>query len=1309
MRSKSMRLLCLLLAVMTALAVLPVSAADCAHSYVRKYHYQNSSQHSYETVCTKCGTAQTAQGSAGWENHTFDTAGKCTKCGYSRVCTHSVTVKKYENISATQHRTWTKCSGCGIEYYFVTESHSYKSGTWTQYSAAQHKRVHTCPCGASNTEYAAHTFSGGTCTVCGYKQTVSCAHTGTVKTYTAVNATSHRTDTACAACGKAIASATENHVFSGNSCTKCGYTKTAAQTASVKLSASSAAGKLGSAGGEIAAEGAPASYTVTASATGCTVTRIVYTQSGKTYSVKGSSVTIRAATENDFRTTTFTAYTDIDGVTATFTVNHKIVRHGAAYIMWETSNAAVIRSITGNGMSRTMAYPMTIPNSYDGQANLTEEQIAAIQNLIGVSDGKTYTVHYTRTVRVYTPAQYSETGERIEIASFDGNVPSEIETCVTTWGWGDETKAAIRQAASSYLTFTTQAAADCMAVWTDEDSGAVLYTKKFGEGLLPSSSSRTVSVNYTEYPGHADYEFVRLTYSGDSSGTGTAPSFSTTLTASSGPLTVTFHCRKPAADTGVTVYARDGETGALLPGVTVTGGGKSGTTNTTGGVLFGGLPAGTYTFTGTKDGYLPGSGTVKVGLSDPAVTVTVYLTPDSGGEEETGSYGVTVTVRSVKDQSAISGATVTYGTTVRTTGHTGTCYFSGTGSGVKYFRASKAGYIPNTGTCTVPAGSDGNLTIWLREEESASGGGAETGEEPQSGCTVTLYVRDAGTNALLRGAEVEGCGMTLTTAETGYARFSGIPAGRYTFTGRVEGYSDGTAVLTASAVTPDRTGTIYLTKKPAGKTISARVQVYVVDDATGDPLPGASVTYDDTAEGGTKTETANLYGSCRLYYTKSGTYTVTAEKAGYEPGSGTVTVSEQKNNETLTIRLKAVPAAASGSITVTVRAADSGAGIGNASVSWNGTAAVTDASGHVTFSPAAFGDYRITASAGGYENGETSVSVTAELPDARAVITLGKRTSGVNISVAANGVDGTVYRGSEIMVSAVLTGDASTDFTPSSPVAVTVTARSGRSVIRSERIPVICPKGETNLVWFAFTVPASGAVTVTFEAAPPDDVTEETTADNTAVLTLLPVELPARSTPAAVLALSAPDGFSAAVRGTESAPSKTWSVWEWENGFVRKTYSASLTAAASLTPDGTAVWKKQNADGSWTTRSGYGLDAAVTVSCAGLPAGMLAGHAKVNAYYPEYGYTASADRSGMLLCASEDTAGYRASFTFAPESGNIGSSKMHKTPVWFPDGEYAVSFEVYDLWTPAGSLRAVTPASVTIEGSLYDDYYTSRG
>ncbi|NLM60773.1 MAG: hypothetical protein GX193_01680 [Clostridiales bacterium] len=48
---------------------------------------------------------------------------------------------------------------------------------------------------------------------------------------------------------------------------------------------------------------------------------------------------------------------------------------------------------------------------------------------------------------------------------------------------------------------------------------------------------------------------------------------------------------------------------------------------------------------------------------------------------------------------------------------------------------------------------------------------------------------------------------------------------------------------------------------------------------------------------------------------------------------------------------------------------------------------------------------------------------------------------------------------------------------------------------------------------------------------------------------------------------------------------------------------------------------------------------------------------------------------------------------------------MHKTPVWYPDGQYTVFYNIFDIWTPAGELTATEKATIIIDGNMYDDSY----
>ena len=1375
---------------MTILSILPMSvSAACSHSYTKVYTAENGEMHSYVSKCTKCGTVTEGWGYSGWLDHTFNSNGKCTacgfckhsstkkvyayengnmhsyntycygcgqtlegwgysdwedhsfsgnscsKCGYTKTCSHSNTSTKYSNLSSSQHKYWTHCNSCGIDFNYVTTSHSWSYGSWSAVSDTQHERSKSCACGASSSE-------------------------------------------------------TGSHSFSGNTCRSCGYTKvsTPAVQANVSLSASGPSGSLGSAGGEIASETYPASYTVYASATGCSVTKIVYTLNGRTYTQNGSSVTITANSRNDFYTSTFTAYTDVSGVTATFSVNFKYVSKNTAYYMWETFREATIRSITGNGLNKTLAYTMDLDNSYDYQANLTDEQIATLQSLIGRSDGKTYTIHYTRMIRVYTPADQTYSGEKVIYGTFDGNNPSEIEECLSRWAWGSDTKSAIRQAASSSLTFTTGLAMNCTAIWIDSSTGKQLYTKSFGNGTITPSQSKVVSVSYTEYSGSSNYVYEKLTYSGDTSGTSTSQSYSQTYTANSKPLTVTFYCRPkgstPAVTTGtITVYVRDAETNALLSGASVSGAGKSGTTGSAGYVKFASIALGTYTFTASKTGYNSGSGTGTITATSPSTSVTIYLTKNTPIEEEEDDYpttgGITVYVRDANTYSLLTSAYVSGGGYGGYTNSYGYVSYSGLDYGSYTFSASKSGYYVNSGTATISSyNPTPSITIYLTPIE-------EEEEDDTVYGSITVYVYDADTGSTISGASVSGAGTTKSTNYYGYTSYSGLETGSYYFTASKSGYSSGSGSTTITASNTSRTVYIYLTPEVVTPT-SGSITVYVKDANTGAYISGATISGDGSG-------TTNSSGYKSFSGLSFGSYSFSASKSGYYAGSGSATISSSSTSKSVTIYLTPIPT--SGTITVYVKDASTGAAISGASVSGGGVSGSTNASGYVSFSGLSFGSYTFSASKSGYSSGSGSASISTsattnsvtiyltKLPTSGSItvtvrdketnaVLSGATVSGggysgttgssgtvsfstmpfttytftasksgynsstgsatisatsatksitiylekkkADVGVVAEAVDGTVYRGSTIMVSADIYGDEAIDFTPSNPLTVTMKAtRNGGTIFDTQTKSVICPKGDTNLVWFTVDIPKTGYtsanVTFTFTVTTPATITDTASTNDVSSKTVTTYVLPDRSTPDASFELDPPADFTDSTYKTNNNKQLSWSVWEWDGGFVEKTYSAKLTVKAELTPDATAVWSKyNNTKKLWTTRSGYGLNTAVTVSLTGVDSDMFTGNAKVNAYYPEFNYSTGTNKSNMLLLGTENESGYSASFTFDANADTISGNKMHVTPVWFPDGEYSVKYVVYDIWTPAGMLTTTTYAIINIEGSMYDDYYTQR-
>ncbi len=1258
--------LSLFLVVLTILSVLPTSVlAACSHSYEYIYTIENERMHSYKSECTRCGTITDGWGYAGWENHSRDRYGVCEECGH---CDHSCSETVYSYENSNMHSYYTYCDGCGKDLqgsgYAGWEDHSFDGNTcedcgfekacrhydsevvYSEYSSSRHEVAMECmDCGIIyNTETESHSWE--------------------YWDWESVSATRHSREKECI-CGE-YATETESHSFSGNICEECGYRKEdePAVSASVRLYAESDTGSLGEAGGEIASEYVPAEYTVYAEAEDCEVTRISYIQDGTRYTVYGDSVTITADSESEFTTTTFTAYTDVDGVTATFTVNHKFVRKNVSYYMWATSHEATIRSITGNGINKSLAHTMTIPNSYDDQTNLTDEQVAEIQELIGRSDGQTYMVNYTRIITVYTPAELSYNGEEIIQGVFDGYYPDEIEDCLTQWDWNGQSAEAIRQAASSSLSFTTGLPVECTAVWIDTTTGEELYSIDFGEGSVTPSNSVVVSVSYSDYPYADEYLYESLSYRGNSSGTSTARSYSQTYTANSDPLTVTFYCHPPVTNGSITVRAVDGDTMELIDDAGISCGDETVYDNP---YTFADIDLGTYTVSAWADGYTDAGTTVSITSTANEKNVTLKLYREVGD--------ITVTVKDSETREPIYRAEVEGAERYETTDRDGMAYFEGILFGSYTFEASADGYYPNSAKVSISSSNVSNsVTIYLDPIP-------EVGE-------ITVRVKDSETNRVIVGALVEGAGERAVTGSDGTVTFCDVPFDRYTFEASADGYYSNEGVAEISLDNMEDSITIYLDPIPTSGDITVRV----VDSVTERVISGAAV------EGAGERKITGSGGTVTFYDVPFDRYTFEASADGYYSNEGVTEISLEEMTADLTIYLDPIPT--NGDITVYVKDKDTGAAIAGATVSGIGKSAVTNNSGVAVFADLNFGTHTFTASADGYEPGSENASISETRTEATVTIYLEKLKTDLSPDAFCNGE---VYKGSTIMVSAEITNDGDVDLTPSNPATVVMTAkRNGSAVFATQSKTVIIPANDTNLVWFAVEMPRDGYTsdTVTFEftVSAPSGVTETDLSNNSDSVSKTVSDLPARACADSGFTTDVPSAFTNTPYTRTECGTLTWEVYEWNGGFVKKTYTAVLDTSAKLIPNVNAGYRVENS-GVWTTRSGYGVDTEVTVDVESTSTA-LAGTPKVDSFYPEHNYSTAGNKSDRLELLG-------GKYVFQKNSTSVNDSRMHGVPLWFPDGTYAVKYYAYDVWCPMGMLTGYTNAYVKIDGDMYDDLYTN--
>lgn len=124
------------------------------------------------------------------------------------------------------------------------------------------------------------------------------------------------------------------------------------------------------------------------------------------------------------------------------------------------------------------------------------------------------------------------------------------------------------------------------------------------------------------------------------------------------------------------------------------------------------------------------------------------------------------------------------------------------------------------------------------------------------------------------------------------------------------------------------------------------------------------------------------------------------------------------------------------------------------------------------------------------------------------------------------------------------------------------------------------------------------------------------------------------------------------------------------------------------------------------TKSGYGIGIDGQFSTSG-DNDLSGGFQKGVVLYPELGYS----RKGSLLEYDGFDSMYLEKNQYSRyynDAANPQYSRVHFTPIWYPDGEYNIQVFMFDCWTPVGMLWDCRKYTVHIDGSMYDDWYVTR-
>jgi hypothetical protein len=249
-----------------------------------------------------------------------------------------------------------------------------------------------------------------------------------------------------------------------------------------------------------------------------------------------------------------------------------------------------------------------------------------------------------------------------------------------------------------------------------------------------------------------------------------------------------------------------------------------------------------------------------------------------------------------------------------------------------------------------------------------------------------------------------------------------------------------------------------------------------------------------------------------------------------------------------------------------------------------------------------------------------------------------------------------------------------------------------------------------NLVSFRFRTPDSpGTYQIVIKADPSNKIAEENETNNTNTITItVQAETVTPMVDAGDSSLKDNYNGSTVKPSYTSTNSLSWNEVRQTGTKTYETvsYIATLATNFTLSPgDYVAYPEPVRAD---VIESGFGLEADATVSLTSNcnDPDKLVGPQYLYVYYPETNYgNSSAPGFEYYHETMERISGTEYNGLWALQENQFSSleySRVHYTPLWYPDGQYTAVCMALNSWTPAGKLTYGTEDSVNISGDMYD-------
>lgn len=292
--------------------------------------------------------------------------------------------------------------------------------------------------------------------------------------------------------------------------------------------------------------------------------------------------------------------------------------------------------------------------------------------------------------------------------------------------------------------------------------------------------------------------------------------------------------------------------------------------------------------------------------------------------------------------------------------------------------------------------------------------------------------------------------------------------------------------------------------------------------------------------------------------------------------------------------------------------------------------------------------------------------------------------------------EGQYRAGTEVLISCGVMG--LTAVNPENPASVTFKMTAPNGAVSTQIFTEVCvPAGASQRAYVRYRVPdAVGALHVDITTS--DNLQADTSRINGTVVRVI------ENLPPDPKATDRNDAFTAP--SLPSFTNATQHVWRTyicqKNGddwsYTEHENAVTLQAVLQTQPDAgvpTAQGK--------TLRSGYGINASVTATVTGSGASSIIPAQTVLAYFPEFRYQGY----WRLLEPMQRSATYSA-FQFKANAYSMIDARLHFLPVWYPDGAYRTYATLRDVWTPVGELMQAVSDTVSVTGSVYDDWYVGK-